>query len=145
MKNIYLLLLSFLLISCSYNQFYKDRESDKTDGEKIPIKFYWELRYGNNPDDISKLFGEKFFEVTDKEKLVKLMNTVNAIGPVEEYNLAKWETMVVKGSNARSQYFFMYNVKRGTKKTEESFTLEKNKEGDIKIVGYRVNQDMLNE
>lgn len=73
------------------------------------------------------------------------MNTVNAIGPVEEYNLAKWETMVVKGSNARSQYFFMYNVKRGTKKTEESFTLEKNKEGDIKIVGYRVNQDMLNE
>ncbi|WP_426479868.1 hypothetical protein ACP3T3_10805 [Chryseobacterium sp. CBSDS_008] len=53
MKNIYLLLLSFLLISCSFNQFYKDRESDKTDGEKIPIKFYWELRYGKNPDDIS--------------------------------------------------------------------------------------------
>lgn len=73
------------------------------------------------------------------------MNTVNEIGPVEEYNLAKWETMVVKGSNARSQYFFMYNVKRGTTKTEESFTLEKNKDGDIKIVGYRVNQDMLNE
>lgn len=51
----------------------------------------------------------------------------------------------MKGSNARSQYFFLYTVKRGTKKTEESFTLEKNKEGDIKIVGYRVNQDMLNE
>ncbi|RXM40300.1 hypothetical protein BOQ62_06870 [Chryseobacterium sp. CH21] len=132
-------------MSCSFNQFYKDRESDKADGEKIPIKFYWELRYGNNPDDIYKLFGEKFFEVTDKEKLVKLMNTVNEIGPVDEYNLAKWETMVVKGNNARSQYFFMYNVKRGTKKTEESFTLEKNKDGDIKIVGYRVNQDMLNE
>lgn len=101
-------------------------------------------RYGNNQDDIYKLFGEKFFEVTDKEKLVKLINVVNEIGPVEEYNLAKWETMVVKGSNARSQYFFKYNVKRGTK-TEESFTLEKNKEGDIKIVGYHVNQDLLNE
>lgn len=145
MKNIYLLLFSFFLMSCSFNQSYKDRESDKIDGEKIPIKFYWELRYGKNPDDIYKLFGDKFFEVTDKEKLVKLMNAVNEIGPVEEYNLAKWETMIVKGSNARSQYFFMYNVKRGTKKTEESFTLEKNKEGDIKIVGYRVNQDLLNE
>ncbi|RQO36844.1 hypothetical protein DBR39_17390 [Chryseobacterium sp. KBW03] len=145
MKNVYLLLFSFFLISCSFNEFYKDRESDKTDGEKISKKFYWELRYGNNPDDIYKLFGDKFFEVTDKEKLVKLINMVNQIGPVEEYNLAKWETMVVKGSNARSQYFFMYNVKRGTKKTEESFTLEKNKEGDIKIVGYRVNQDLLNE
>ncbi|WP_312993250.1 hypothetical protein [Chryseobacterium flavum] len=52
-------------------------------------------RYGNNQDDIYKLFGEKFFEVTDKEKLVKLINVVNEIGPVEEYNLAKWETIVV--------------------------------------------------
>ena len=90
MKNIYFLLLSFLLISCSYNQFYKDRESDKTDGEKFH-KILLGTCYGKNPDDIYKLFGEKFFEVTDKEKLVKLMNTVNAIGPVEEYNLAKWE------------------------------------------------------
>ncbi|WP_313089944.1 hypothetical protein [Chryseobacterium flavum] len=73
-------------------------------------------RYGNNQDDIYKLFGEKFFQVTDKEKLVKLINVVNEIGPVEEYNLAKWETMVVKGSNARSQYFFKYNVKETLKK-----------------------------
>lgn len=89
MKNIYLLLVSFLLMSCSFNQSYKDRESDKIDGEKIPKKFYWELRYGKNPDDIYKLFGEKFFEVTDKEKLVKLINIVNQIGPVEDYNLSK--------------------------------------------------------
>jgi hypothetical protein len=50
----------FLLISCNFNQFYKDRESDKADGEKVPQKFYWEIRYGGNQDDIYKLFGENF-------------------------------------------------------------------------------------
>ncbi|UKB83205.1 hypothetical protein LF887_19650 [Chryseobacterium sp. MEBOG06] len=145
MKNFYLFMISLLLMSCSFNQTFKDRESDKDDGEQIPKKFYWELKYGNNQENIYKLFGEKFFEVTDKEKLAKLLDITNKIGSVQEYNLVKWETMIVKGSNARSQYFFMYDVKRGTKKTEESFTLEKNKEGDIKIVGYRINQDLLSE
>jgi hypothetical protein len=146
MKKIYLLIISFLLISCNFNQFYKDRESDKEDGKKIPQKFYWELRYGGNQDDIYKLFDEKFFAVTDQEKLLELINvTQNKIGPVQEYNLVKWETLVVKGSNARSQYLFTYNLKRGTENTDETFTMEKNKDGDIKIVGYRVNQNLLNK
>jgi hypothetical protein len=146
MKKIYLLIISFLLISCNFNQFYKDRESDKEDGEKIPQKFYWELRYGGNQNDIYKLFDEKFFAVTDQEKLLELINvTQNKIGPVQEYNLVKWETMVVKGSNARSEYLLTYDVKRGSENTEETFTMEKNKDGDIKIVGYRVNQNLLNK
>ncbi|ALR31216.1 hypothetical protein ATE47_12095 [Chryseobacterium sp. IHB B 17019] len=144
-KKIYFLIISFLLISCSFNEFYKDRESDKKDGEKVSQKFYWELRHGANQDDIYKLFGEKFFTVTDKEKLVELLNITNKIGPIQEYNLVKWETMVIKGSNARSQYFFVYEVKRGVEKTEESFTLEKDKDGNIKIVGYRVNQNLLSK
>ncbi|MDQ0592903.1 hypothetical protein QFZ37_001272 [Chryseobacterium ginsenosidimutans] len=146
MKPIIYLLFFFLLISCNFNQFYKDRESDKEDGEKIPQKFYWELRYGGNQDNIYKLFGEKFFAVTNKDKLAELINvTQNKIGPVQEYNLVKWETMVVKGSNARSEYLFTYDVKRGSENTEEIFTMERDKDGDIKIVGYRVNQNLLNK
>lgn len=145
MKKFYLLFISFILISCSFNEFYKDRESDKKDGEKIPQKFYWELRYGGNKEDIYKLFGEKFFTVTDKGKLDELLEVTNKIGPVQEYNLVKWETMIVKGTNARSQYFYVYDVKRGSEKTEESFTLEKDKDGNIQIVGYRVNQNFSNK
>ncbi|MDR6158666.1 hypothetical protein QF023_002182 [Chryseobacterium sp. SLBN-27] len=47
-KLLFLLAASLILISCNFNQFYKDRESDKEDGEKITQKFYWELRYGGN-------------------------------------------------------------------------------------------------
>lgn len=145
LKIAYLLITSFLLLSCNFNQIYKDRESDKAAGEKIPQKFYWELQYGTNQDNIYKLFGEKFFEVTDKEKLEELLSVVTKIGPVETYNLSKWETLVVKGTNPKSEYLFTYDVKRGNEITHETFTLQKDKEGNIKIVGYHVNQDLLNK
>ncbi|AZA63559.1 hypothetical protein EG345_01715 [Chryseobacterium carnipullorum] len=59
--------------------------------------------------------------------------------------MVKWETLIIKGSNAKSEYLLVYNVKRGMAKTEETFSMEKDKNGDIKIVGYRVNQDLLNK
>lgn len=144
-KLLFLIAVSLILISCNFNQFYKDRESDKEDGEKITQKFYWELRYGGNQENIYKLFGEKFFEVTDRDKLTELLNVTGQIGPVQEYNLAHWETLVVKGSNPKSEYFFVYDVQRGTEKTQETFRLEKDDSGMIKIVGYHVNQDLLNK
>lgn len=144
-KFLFLIAVSLILISCNFNQFYKDRESDKEDAEKVTQKFYWELRYGGNQENIYKLFGEKFFEVTDRDKLTELLNVTGQIGPVQEYNLAHWETLVVKGSNPKSEYFFVYYVQRGTEKTQETFRLEKDDSGMIKIVGYHVNQDLLNK
>lgn len=144
-KLLFLFAISLLLISCNFNQIYTDRESDKADGEKISQKFYWEIRYGGNQDDIYKLFGEKFFSVTSKEKLTELLNITSQIGPIQEYNLSKWQTLVVKGSNPKSEYVSTYEVKRGTEKTQETFTMEKDKNGNIKIVGYYVNQDLLNK
>jgi len=146
MKHLYLILISFLLISCSFNQTFSNREEDKKDAEEISQKFFWELKYGGNMDTIYSLFGDKFFEVTDKDKLLQIINTSqNDIGRVEEYNLVKWETLIVKGSNSKSEYVLVYDVKRGTAKTEETFSMQKDKNGDIKIVGYRVNQDLLNK
>ncbi|PQA95659.1 hypothetical protein B0A69_04600 [Chryseobacterium shigense] len=146
MKKLYLILISFLLISCSFNQTFSNREEDKKEAEEISKKFFWELKYGGNLDTIYNLFGDKFFEVTDKEKLLQIINTTqNDIGRVEEYDLVKWETLIVKGSNAKSEYLLVYDVKRGTAKTEETFSMEKDKNGDIKIVGYKVNQDLLNK
>lgn len=146
MKRLYFILISFLLISCSFNQTFSNREEDKKAAEEISKKFFWELKYGGNLDTIYNLFGNKFFEVTDKEKLLQIINTTqNDIGRVEEYNLVKWETLIVKGSNAKSVYLLVYDVKRGTSKTQETFSMEKDKNGDIKIVGYKVNHDLLNK
>lgn len=145
MKYIYLFLISFLLISCSFNQTFSNRESDKKEAEKIPQKFYWEFRYGSNYDKIYDLFSEKFFEVTSKEKLNEI-NTVtqNEFGTIEDYNLVKWETFVMTGTNPRSEYVLTYDVKRSIGKTQETFSMRK-ENGTIKIVGYRVNHDLLDK
>ncbi|MGG5211020.1 hypothetical protein ACQWU4_19030 [Chryseobacterium sp. MIQD13] len=146
MKKFCIILISFLLISCSFNQTFSNREEDKKEAEKISQKFFWELKYGGNLDTIYNLFSDKFFEVTNKEKLLQIINvSQNDIGRVEEYNLVKWETLIIKGSNSKSEYLLIYDVKRGSGKTEETFSMEKDKNGDIKIVGYRVNQDLLNK
>jgi len=145
MKKIYLLIISFLLMSCSFNQTFSNRESDKNEAEKISRKFYWELLYGGNQDDLYKLFGEQFFAVTSEEKLNELnLTSQNEIGQIQDYNLVKWETLVVQGSNPRSEYVLTYDVKRERGKTQETFSMNK-EEGEIKIIGYRINQDLLDK
>jgi len=143
MKQFFTIMLAFLLTSCS--QIYTNRETDKEAGEKIPKKFYWEIRYGGAQDNLLKLFGDEFFEATSKDKFLESIGVAeNKIGPIQEYNLVKWETLIVKGSNAKSEYLFVYDLKRGTNKTQETFSLKKDENGDIKIIGYRVNQDLMN-
>ncbi|ROI00681.1 hypothetical protein [Chryseobacterium daecheongense] len=144
MKKLYLLLfIAFLLISCSFNQTFSNRESDKIDAEKISDKFYWELMYGPNREKTYELFSDKFFEVTNKDKLNDILTvSQNELGPIEEHTLVKWETLVVKGTNPKSEYILVYNVKRSISNTEETLSMQK-ENGVIKIVGYRVNQNLL--
>lgn len=140
MKKICLILISFILISCSFDRTFSNRESDKEEAEKITKKFYWELEHGSNLDNLHNLFSEKFFEVTKKEKLDELNITVqNEMGIVEDYNLQRWETLVVKGTNEKSTYLLVYKVKRQNGETVETFSLLKENEV-IKIVGYNVNR-----
>ncbi|KQT23916.1 hypothetical protein ASG22_07775 [Chryseobacterium sp. Leaf405] len=104
------------------------------------------MRYGGNQEKIYELFSDKFFEITSKEKLLEIFTiSQNETGPIQEYNLVKWETFVSKGTNPRSEYLLVYDVKRGLGKTQETFSLQKEKNGDIKIVGYHVNHDLLNK
>ena len=142
MKYLYLFLVSFTLLSCNYNNIYTNRESDKNDAEKVSKKFYWEVLHGSNEDDIFKLFSEQFFNVTNKDKLRELISVSNnEFGEISEYNLVHWETMVVRGTNAKSEYILVYDVVRKNAKTQEKFFMI-NENGVIRIAGYNVNQDL---
>jgi hypothetical protein len=142
MKKFLLFVTLTLLVSCSFNQTFSNRESDRAEAAEISKKFYWELSYGGNQDDLYNLFGEQFFEVTSRDKLNQ-MNLVsqNEIGQVQDYTLVKWETFVVKGSNPKSEYVLTYDVKREKGKTQEIFSMNKN-DGEIKIVGYHINKGL---
>jgi len=145
MKKILLFVTLTLLVSCSFNQTFSNRESDRDDAEKISKKFYWELLQGTNKNKIYELFSDKFFEVTNKDQLDKLIsNSQQEYGVIKEYNLEHWETLVVKGSNSKSEYLLTYNVTRETGTTKETFSMLKEDE-HIKIVGYHINYILPDE
>lgn len=139
MKKILLFVTLTLLVNCSFNQTFSNRESDRDDAEKISKKFYWELLQGTNKDKIYELFSDKFFEVTSKDQLDKLISdSQQEYGIIKENNLEHWETLVVKGSNSKSEYLLTYNVTREYGTTKETFSMLKEDE-NIKIVGYHIN------
>lgn len=144
MKQFYLFTILLTLVSCNFNKTYSNRESDKEDAEKVSKKFYWEVVYGSNEDEIFKLFSDSFFEVTDKDKLRELiLFSNNTFGTIEEQNLVKAETFIVTGTNPKSEYVLYYEVTRANGKTQEKFSMIK-EDGIVKIVGYNINQDLLN-
>ncbi|AZA77615.1 hypothetical protein EG347_08850 [Chryseobacterium sp. G0186] len=138
MKKLLFLLISFLFISCNFNQTYHNREEDKKDAEKITGKFYSLLKK-NNREEAFKLIDNKFFETTNKKQLNQMIDDINAEcgDKISDTQLKIWETSVSVGTNSKSQYILLYRVERNIQNTQEKFTLEKD-DDSIKIVGYDV-------
>lgn len=124
-------------MSCNFNSTYQNREADKKDAEKVAQKFYTFIN-DNNRENAFKLISKNLFKVTPKEKFNQILNnSFMECGNIKNDSLIQWETLVVKGSNPKSEYVLIYNITREIKNTQEKFTLHK--EGDsIKIVGYDI-------
>lgn len=137
MKKLLSIVTLLLLVGCSYNRTYQNRKSDQNEAEEITKKFYYALTYGN-PADADKLFSAKFFEATPKDKLAAFIDkSKNDDGKITEYELKDSQTLVVEGTNAKSEYILKYDVKREKNPTIETISMIK-ENGVIKIVGYNV-------
>jgi hypothetical protein len=144
MKNLYFLLFLSFMLSCNFNTTSSNSESDKREGEEITHKLYYYLE----TTDFKKaehLFSEKFFEVTDREKLQKIFSqTQDQLGNIQNFSLLEWNTFVVKGSNPKSEYLFLYQVEREKKPSVEKIGMIKENDS-IKIVSYHIQFDFLEE
>lgn len=145
MKYICLFSIVLTLVSCNFNKTYSNRQSDIEEAKKISDKYYWEVKYGSNEDEIFKLFSDAFFEATDKDKLREIIHVTNTkIGKIEGQDLIKAESFIVEGSNPKSEYVIFYNVTRTDGKTQEKISMRK-EDGIVKIIGYNINQDLLDQ
>ncbi|WP_213280347.1 hypothetical protein [Chryseobacterium indologenes] len=138
MKKYILILISLFLISCNFNKTYRNREEDKQYAGKITEKFYSLLKKDNR-EEAFKLFGNKFFKITNKEQLKQMLDMINKDcgNSIDTIELTTWETFVSVGTNPKSDYVLLYKVNRNIKNTQEKITLQKNNDS-IKIVGYDV-------
>ncbi|MBD3581932.1 hypothetical protein [Flavobacterium selenitireducens] len=134
--------LSFL-VSCQFNSTNSNREQDKVEAEAVSENFFKVL----STKDYAKtlpFFSENFFAVATKDELLKFYARNDSIlGDMQERKLREWNTTVVSGTNPRSEYVLVYDIKRTNYMSEEIVTLEKEQE-TIKILGYRVNSEAYN-
>ncbi|MNU17101.1 hypothetical protein D3C71_52810 [compost metagenome] len=133
----FLFIFCIVFTSCHFNSTYLNREVDKNEGDKVVLRFY-DLLKNRDYNEVYKLFGPQFFEVTDTSQLEKLFNmTVIKLGPIKNMGIDQWKTESITGANTRTEYFYNYKVSRTNFDSKESFILVKEND-EIKIVRYNV-------
>ncbi|MBO9693588.1 hypothetical protein [Chryseobacterium sp.] len=143
MKKYIVILITFVLVSCSYNKIYEDRESDKQDAQKIINKFYFLIQQNNDKKEVFRLFSKRFFQEVEKERFEQILNKTDSdFGKVKDYELTNSWTQIIEGSNPISKYELSYVVTRDSTQTKEYFRLQKEKDS-IKIISYRLDFDII--
>lgn len=147
MKTLKLLpftVIFFLMTACHFTSSSTNLESDRDEADLVIEELYDYLEK-EEYDNAEKLFSEKFFEVTDRDKLRRIFETTRKKGgKVISNEIVDWKTFVVKGTKPKAEYRLIYKVKRDSATTNEDFGLVK--EGDkIKIIGYYVTFDLMDE
>lgn len=138
--TIFIVPVCFLVTSCHFNSTYYNREADKKEGEKAVAQFY-ELLKNKDYKGTYKFFDRRFFEVTDTQKLNEIYDIAfEKLGNIESYDIERWETEAIVGTDSRVNYLFLCDVKRLNFASKETITLIKEKD-EIKIISYHVNSD----
>lgn len=149
-KNIIKILLFITIIpisllgSCRFSSTFENFEKDKRAAELVTDKFYALLK-DKNYINTYVFFSADFFSNTDTGKLNDIYaTTYNKLGAIESFNIEKWKTEDVYGSNSRTNYSFLYKVKRKKYDSEESIVLAK-ENGIVKIIGYHVYSESFSQ
>lgn len=141
-KSLFFLVIFILcLTSCNFNKTDINRESDKKDGEKITEKLYF---YINKKEFIraEKLFSDEFYAVTNKKSLQDIFQKTNKfLGDYERRELLNWKTSIITGTNSKSEYFFVYEVKYQKFKAKETIVMMKGNDDVIRIISYNVSSE----
>ncbi|MDR3025264.1 hypothetical protein [Chryseobacterium sp.] len=131
MKKYIVLLLSLLLINCSF------KESSLKEAEKTTQQFYSLLKE-NDREKIFNLCGNELFKIATQEQVNEMFDTsFSQFGNIKNDSLIYEQASIIKGTHSRNEYILIYNVNRDIKNTQEKFTLHK-ENNSIKIVGYYV-------
>ncbi len=136
--------LAALLSGCHFNSSRENASGDKADAMLVTGKFY-ELMKNNRAEEATKLFSKKVLESENGSKLTHVFSkTLSECGEIIGDSLIACQSMVVEGTDPRSEYLMAYYVKRSIRPTTETFSMTKENDS-IKIVGYKVNMDLMGE
>lgn len=142
MEKLRLVLLFVLLSSCNFNGnvSFDNEEEEKENAQSVAALFYLYIAQ-NNHEKATGLFSDSFFKVDSKEKLLKTLSRTNELlGEFKDYKLEDWKTRRTKGSDAKTEYLLVYEVKYSKFTALEKISLIKDGEL-IKIIGYNISSE----
>ncbi|UOQ73722.1 DUF4019 domain-containing protein [Hymenobacter cellulosilyticus] len=136
-------LLASSLMGCNYTTSVTNSEEDRKPAELVTDSFLMNQKQGRRDANL-RLFGEEMWETTSREKVRQLWARRDTLlGPLVHTELGPWQTQVVKGTNPSSNYVLQYKSKYAKGSALETFTLEREADDSIKIVGYNISLDAL--
>lgn len=135
------IILGLIFTSCNSNSTNINDVADKEDAEKVIEEFYSYIDQ-NTFTKAEKLFSDEFYAVTSKVTLRDIFQKTNKnLGNYEKKVLVEWKTRRMTGTNSKTEYFFIYEVKYQKFKAKETVVLSKEKDGVIRIISYNVNSE----
>jgi hypothetical protein len=140
-KILVLFFMSVLLNSCNFNAnaSYENEKVEKEKAESV-IGLLYLYTSMNSFDEVIHLFSDSFFKVSSKEKLKQFLEEKKqTLGDFKDYSLVNWKTNRVTGTNPKTEYLMVYEVKYTNYNATETISLVKENQ-EIKIIGYNVNK-----
>ena len=141
-KNMGLIgLISLLMVGCHFNSQFINSLEDKAAAEQVSNKLYGYVK-SKQFEEAMSLFSTRFFEVTSREKLMKMFTKTNEkLGDLLETSVENWQTRKVEGTDPSTNYMFLYKNKYSRFESEESIQMQKEADGQIRITAYYINSE----
>lgn len=138
-----LILFGIFVSSCEFNTQRFNNNRDKKEGEKV-VEAYFNYENLGKSELAKNLFSKAFIDEVGFAKFLENQNYLNnKLGKVLDKELKSWETAVVSGTNSKSEYLFVYEVKREKHNSFETFYLVKEESDSIKIRKYNLESEGL--
>jgi len=136
----FIFIIFFASCNFSGNVSFSDEEQEKANAETVAAQYFMAVSRSDYASALP-LFSDDFFKFTNKKETIALFEkTAIALGKFETYKLADWKTLRVKGTNAKTEYLLVYDVKYSNFDAQEIFSMVKEGE-EIKIFSYRIISD----
>jgi hypothetical protein len=134
---------ALMLVACNFNTHWNNREEDKAEAEQVMNAFY-ALQQSDRFRETIPFYSDRFLEVTDTAWILNIYKSRDEnLGPMESKELAACQTLIIKGSKPSSQYLLVYTVRHQKFDAREEFRLEKEADGQIRIMAYNLQSDGL--
>jgi len=143
MKKLILLIIPFLIYSCTSNNVYINRESDNNEGKIFLNKFYNKIA-DKNFEAVDSMVGDSLKQLAGTNGISEMAKFIsNKVGYYKSYTIDDHYIRCVTGDNNQISYNYKLKITYDKGIIDEIIGFRKQNGSEIKINSYHANSDLL--